>query len=75
MGADNEAVLAEDAKISGAEIRQLAADGVIGDRPLAGVADRPRPLDIAAGIRRLAFEGQDPDYGAVIARLYAEACP
>jgi crotonobetainyl-CoA:carnitine CoA-transferase CaiB-like acyl-CoA transferase len=74
MGADNVAVLTGDAGLSPSDVREMAAAGVIGDAPVAGVAERPRPLDIEGGRRRLALQGHDPAYNAVIAGLEAEMC-
>lgn len=74
MGADTVAALTGDAGLSPSEVRALAAAGVIGEAPVAGAADRPRPLDIEGGLRRLALQGYDPAYNAVIAELEAEMC-
>lgn len=72
MGADNTEALTTDGKMSHAQVQELAAAGITGERPVPSAADRPRPLDIEAMQRRMVLAGYDPDYGEVVARLYQE---
>lgn len=72
MGADNEPVLAGVLGLDAAALRELEELGVIGDAPVRGAADPPRPLDIAAAFQRGALSAHDPLYNAVVADLYSE---
>jgi crotonobetainyl-CoA:carnitine CoA-transferase CaiB-like acyl-CoA transferase len=73
MGADNEAVLTGDGKVGVDELREMATAGIVGQAPVAGVTERPRPLDIEAMRRRLVLAGHDPSYGTIVAGLYRES--
>ena len=63
------------AGLDGGAIEALEQDGVTGTRPVAGVAETPRPIDAGAAIARGAMQAIDERYEAVVADFAATALP